>query len=378
MTGLYIHIPFCASRCVYCGFYSTTRHALIGDYLGAIAKEMQLRKREAEGAIRTVYIGGGTPSQLTVEQVEHLLCSIEKTWELTPDVEITMECNPEDITEAYAAGLARLPVNRVSLGVQTFSDKQLRFLRRRHDSRQAQRAIERLRKAGFGNISIDLMFGFPTGTITDWEDDLRHALQLEVEHISAYSLMYEADTPLHNMLQQGKIRALDDDACRQMFELLINRLEDAGYEHYEISNFAKPKRRSRHNSSYWQGLPYIGIGAAAHSYDKVSRQWNVANLREYMQGIETNNRLFERETLDRRTRYNDLITTALRTREGIFIRQTRDEFGENYARYLLECAERSLSRHLLAIEGDRLHLTREGIFVSNDVMSDLIALETPE
>lgn len=377
MAGLYVHIPFCASRCIYCGFYSTTLPALITDYLSATGREMQLRKHYLDEPVSTIYLGGGTPSQLSPHQTEQIFCDIDRTWGLAHAEEVTMECNPDDVTEEYAAQVATLPINRISLGIQTFSDERLRFLHRRHDTRQARRAVELLRKAGFDNISIDLMFGFPGETLNEWRDDIRQALQLDVEHISAYSLMYEEGTALFRMLETGKIDELDDEISKNMYELLVGELEQNGYEHYEISNFAKPDYRSRHNSSYWKGIPYIGIGAAAHSYDRTSRQWNVADIQQYIRGINDGSCVFEREELDLRTRYNDMITTALRTCEGISMPLVRNDFGENYARYLLKSAEKSIVQHLLTLEDDHLRLTREGVFVSNDVMSDLIALTTP-
>lgn len=377
MAGLYVHIPFCASRCIYCGFYSTTLPALITDYLSATGREMQLRKHYLDEPVNTIYLGGGTPSQLSPHQTEQLFCDIDRTWGLAHAEEVTMECNPDDVTEEYAAQVATLPINRISLGIQTFSDERLRFLHRRHDTRQARRAVELLRKAGFDNISIDLMFGFPGETLNEWRDDIRQALQLDVEHISAYSLMYEEGTALFRMLETGKIDELDDEISKNMYELLVGELEQNGYEHYEISNFAKPAHRSRHNSSYWKGIPYIGIGAAAHSYDRTSRQWNVADIQQYIRGINDGSCVFEREGLDLRTRYNDMITTALRTCEGISMSLVRNDFGENYARYLLESAEKSIAQRLLTLDDDHLRLTHEGVFVSNDVMSDLIALTTP-
>jgi len=377
MAGLYVHIPFCASRCIYCGFYSTTLPALITDYLSATGREMQLRKHYLDEPVSTIYLGGGTPSQLSPRQTEQLFCDIDRTWGLAHAEEVTMECNPDDVTEEYAAQVATLPINRISLGIQTFSDERLRFLHRRHDTQQARRAVELLRKAGFDNISIDLMFGFPGETLNEWRDDIRQALQLDVEHISAYSLMYEEGTVLFRMLETGKIDELDDEISKNMYELLVGELEQNGYEHYEISNFAKPAHRSRHNSSYWKGIPYIGIGAAAHSYDRTSRQWNIADIQQYIRGINDGSCVFEREELDLRTRYNDMITTTLRTCEGISMPLVRNDFGENYAHYLLESAEKSIAQRLLTLDDDHLRLTREGVFVSNDVMSDLIALTTP-
>lgn len=245
-----------------------------------------------------------------------------------------MECNPDDVTEEFCETLKLLPVNRVSMGAQTFSDHRLRFLHRRHNAAEVKTAVERLRGIGIRNISIDLMFGFPQETLADWQSDITAAINLGVEHISAYSLMYEEGTTLYRMLEQGKIEEIDEETSRQMYEQLISQLTEAGYEHYEISNFARPGKRSHHNSSYWHEIPYIGIGAAAHSYKrngKAMRSWNVDDISEYISRINQGELPSESETLDLNTRYNDLITTALRTSDGIDIEKTKQEFGTELA-----------------------------------------------
>jgi oxygen-independent coproporphyrinogen-3 oxidase len=254
------------------------------------------------------------------------------------------------------------------MGVQTFSDDRLRFLHRRHTVKQVEEAVKRIRDCGIKNISIDLMFGFPNEKTSEWEEDIRHALSLNVEHISAYSLMYDEGTRLDEMRKQHLLKELDEEVSLQMYEMLMDRLTLAGYEHYEISNFALPGYRSRHNSSYWQNTPYIGIGAAAHSYDLHKRQWNIADIREYMDSIEKGIIPCEYEVIDEDIRYNDLITTALRTKEGICL----NVLPEKYKSYLIRNAHRHIENQLLAIDDGRLHLTRKGIFVSDDIMSDLI------
>ena len=280
-----------------------------------------------------------------------------------------MECNPDDVSESLAQLLVECGVNRVSMGVQTFSDERLRFLRRRHSSSQIAPAVETLRKAGVGNISIDLMFGFPGETMAEWQEDLDKALALGVEHLSAYSLMYEEGTPLTRMLDEGRIKALDDETCRSMYYTLIDKLAAAGYEQYEISNFCKPGFRSQHNSDYWCPWEkhYLGLGAGAHSYDGTTRSWNVCDVEKYIMGEPK-----EFEVLDDDMRYNDLITTALRTREGIDLDVVRDWLGEEYRSYLLSNAHKAIENGCLAIEGNRISLTRKGLYVSNDVMSELV------
>lgn len=372
MAGLYIHIPFCESRCIYCGFYSTTLAQLKEQYVEAVCKEASntLRFINAFGNFSTVYLGGGTPSQLSPALLHRLFEHLEIGDEAnSKELEITMECNPDDLTDNYAAALRDLPVNRISMGAQTFSDDRLRFLHRRHTSRQVSEAVERLRHIGIDNISIDLMFGFPGETLCDWEADIQQALTLQVEHISAYSLMFEEGTPLYALREQGKVKEVDEELSLKMYETLIDRLTAAGYEHYEISNFARPGFHSRHNSSYWDGTPYIGLGAAAHSYDIDSRWWNISNVREYIRRVQHDESpIEETEVLNDETRYNDAVMTALRTREGLPL----ERLSESQRQYLLSQARPHLERQLITMEDNHLRLTRQGLFVSDMVMSDLM------
>lgn len=368
MAGLYIHIPFCASRCVYCGFYSTTLKNRYQEYVDAVQKELCLRKDYLRGeAIQTIYIGGGTPSQLPILELTRLINAITNHLSPITQTEFTIECNPDDITPEYAKSLALLGINRVSMGAQSFSDERLRFLNRRHKAQQVRDAVVVLRNNGIENISIDLMFGFPDETLDDWRYDIDEALKLHVNHISAYSLMYEEGTLLYRMLEEGKIEEIDEETSRQMYEMLIDMLTSNGYEHYEISNFALPGYRSRHNSSYWQGIPYLGLGVAAHSYNRNSRQWNIDDVYIYIKKVNEGVIPSETEVLTDDEKYNDLITTALRTREGLRIEQ-----AGRYKDYLLSNAQPQIKRGLLALEDNRLHLTRKGLFVSDDVMSELI------
>lgn len=382
MAGIYLHIPFCRSRCIYCDFYSTTQLEWRQRYVDALCREMAIRRffiPESMG-IDTVYFGGGTPSQLTVEQLKQLFIYINKVYgsQLSnhqdgkgKSPEITIEVNPDDMTEEFAKALKELPVNRVSMGAQTFDDERLRFLKRRHTAEQVRTAVKRLREAGIRNISIDLMYGFPGETLCDWQRDIDAALALEAVHLSAYCLMIEEGTPLYLQVHKGdgsRCVLCDEELERQMYETLIDRLTAAGYEHYEISNFARPGFRSRHNSSYWTGIPYIGLGAAAHTYDGKGRQWNVADIRQYMEGIESGTPCFEREELDEDTHYNDTVTVALRTREGICL----DNLSKRHRLHFMECARKYIDSGLLQQQGNRVSLTRSGLFVSDMVMSDLM------
>ena len=372
MAGIYVHIPFCRSRCLYCGFYSTTNLDLRQRYVDTLYKEMRLRRDYIQAPFSTVYIGGGTPSMLGDSNLQSLFHHIYNVFDIEADAEVTIECNPDDITPDFAQMLAGLPVNRVSMGAQTFSDERLRFLRRRHDATETDRAVELLRQAGIRNISIDLMFGFPDETLDEWSCDISHALALGVEHISAYSLMYEEDTPLTAMLKRGTIKEVDEETSLAMYETLARRLKAAGYEHYEISNFARPGFRSRHNSSYWQQTPYIGIGAAAHSFDMKSRQWNVAHLSKYIESVNSGVIPMEREELDSDTTFNDIVTTALRTSEGINLNAMEQRLGTEYKDAVIAASTKHIRNGLMEISDNHLRLTSKGIFISDSIMSDLM------
>lgn len=376
MPGLYMHIPFCESRCIYCDFYSTTDKKRQAEYIGALHLEYRQRRNEILADGRqwdTIYIGGGTPSTLPPDMLRMLLAiPADDIGESTK--EITLECNPDDITPEYAAALNELPVNRVSMGAQTFDDNRLRFIRRRHSSSQIAEAVGNLRQAGFSNISIDLMYGFPDETVDDFRHDIEKALALDVPHISAYCLMYEEDTALYRMLEQGKITEIDEETERRMYEMLICMLQDAGYEHYEISNFARPGYRSRHNSSYWNLTPYLGIGAAAHSFDgKAMRSSNPLHLIKYIKAISDGRLPMEREHLSAEECYNDYIMLRLRTAEGIDLNVIEHLFGLSLRKQTEQIAIPFIAGGLLAYQsGNFIHLTKKGMFVSNMVMSEFM------
>ena len=365
MSGIYAHIPFCKSRCIYCGFYSTTLLSLQDDYVDAMLRELDNRRDYLpDEPVTTIYIGGGTPSMLSSHNLSRL-CRQLKEFTGSSLQEFTVECNPDDITPQLASLLYSLGVNRVSMGAQTFSDERLAFIHRRHKAHQVKEAIENLRNAGITNISIDLMFGFPDETVENWKCDIEQALSLGVQHISAYSLMYEEGTSLYILLENGKVKEINEEVSLEMYDTLINLLSDVGYEHYEISNFALPGYRSKHNSSYWKRIPYLGIGAAAHSYNLTSRQWNVSDVKLYIKG---DNIVEDCELLDDIEQYNDLITTALRTREGIDL----GTLSETDRQFLVKAASKSIEQGNLITENNHLHLTRKGLFISDAVMVELI------
>lgn len=373
MAGIYIHIPFCKTRCIYCDFYSTTRSELKSRYIHALCRELAERRDYLQGeTVETVYFGGGTPSQLAEEDFRQVFGTIEQVYGMAGVKEITLEANPDDLTEEYAGMLHSLPFNRISMGVQTFDDPTLKLLKRRHNAAQASEAVQRCRRAGFGNISIDLIYGLPGETDERWESDLRQAVELDVEHISAYHLIYEEGTPLHEMLQKHTVSQVSEESSVHFFSSLIDTLSAAGYEHYEISNFCKPGMYSRHNTSYWQGIPYLGCGPSAHSFNGESREWNVASLDDYLASVEGGKRLHETELLDRETRYNEFIITGLRTQWGISTDELKDKFGERLWQYCLTQARLYLENGKLQLQDNRLKLTREGIFISDGIMSDLL------
>ncbi len=372
MAGIYAHIPFCKSRCIYCGFYSTTLLPLRDRYVEALCKEMELWEGYINEPFSTIYLGGGTPSVLTRQQLEDIFHNIYNVFPIEDNAEVTIECNPDDITLEFAEFLKTTPVNRISMGVQTFSEERLRFLHRRHNVEEVKNAVKILRSAGMRNISIDLMFGFPYETLDEWQNDISEALKLDVEHISAYNLMYEDGTLLGNMLEKGDVKEISEELSLAMYDELVDRLTAAGYEHYEISNFARKDCRSRHNSSYWRQVPYIGLGAAAHSYDVCSRQWNVSDVEQYIREINKGNIPMEREQLDEDTKVNDLITTALRTCEGIDLNMVETVYGKKYKDNILNSAKSHIEAGMLETKGDNLRLTRKGIYVSNTIMSDLM------
>ncbi|MBP3516840.1 MAG: radical SAM family heme chaperone HemW [Parabacteroides sp.] len=373
MAGLYIHIPFCTKRCLYCDFFSNTDMKFKEPYVKAVIREMELRQEYIQGEpLETIYFGGGTPSQLQRPDFERIFEAADRLFGIRSCKEITLEANPDDMTPEYMASLRDLPFNRISMGVQSFQEKDLRFLNRRHDREQALRAVGLCKENGIPNISIDLIYGLPGQTLEEWQENLDEAIRLDIPHISAYHLIYEEGTALYRLLEAGKVTPVDEELSVTLFSTLIHKLSEAGYLHYEISNFARPGYLSRHNSSYWTGKRYIGIGPSAHSYNGESRQWNISSLPRYLQGIETGTPDTEREELDIHTKYNDFIITGLRTMWGIRIADIREQFGEEKQAYLERQAATYLRQGLLIRQDGTLALSEKGIFISDGIMSDLL------
>lgn len=373
MSGLYIHIPFCASRCIYCGFYSTTRHELKDRYVDALCREMEMRgKSEGSSSLRTLYIGGGTPSQLSILQIGRILDSADSIFGLSGIEEATIECNPDDISGEFLSGIMGTAIDRISIGIQSLDDDILKRIHRRHTAAEALNAIKSCKSAGFINISADLIYGLPGQTAASFKEDLQTLADLEVPHISAYCLSYEEGTPLHRMLADGKIRQTPDDVCADMYGILCTTLENNGYEHYEISNFCRPGYRSRHNSSYWNRTEYIGIGAAAHSFNGRTRRWNISDIDKYISGILSGKPLFGQEHLTDTDRYNETLMLSLRTSDGLSINDIQQNFGKDAVERLLGSASKWIENGDL-IPGDdgRIRLTESGLFRGDGIVSSM-------
>ena len=376
MFSLYIHVPFCATRCVYCDFFSNTDTRYKEPYLRAIEKEMELRGEYIDDdTLETIYLGGGTPSRLSGNDLERIFNAISRRFSIAEGAEITLEANPDDIRPDYLSALRDLPINRISMGIQSFRPEDLRLLNRRHDREQAIRAVELCQAHGFTNLSIDLIYGLPGQTPEAWEENLRQAIRLGTPHLSAYHLTYEEGTALYKRLQTGQVEPVDEEVSVTLFHILTERMAEAGFQHYEISNFARPGFHARHNSAYWTGKPYLGLGPSAHSYNRTSREWNVASLPLYLRGVESGQPATERETLDLPSRYNDFIITGLRTMWGISLDKLRTEFGEALLAYCQKRARPYIQRGLLRQENDRLALSQAGILLSDGIMSELMYIK---
>ena len=375
MAGIYIHVPFCKSRCIYCDYFTSANEVEMDSYVKALGKEITNRKDELSNeVIKTIYFGGGTPSRLQFSHFDYIFKTIFQNYTINSSVEITIEANPDDLSTTYVDMLSELPFNRMSIGIQSFDDNELKFLSRRHDAKRAIDSVEYCQAKGFSNISIDLMYGLPKQTIEIWENSLEQACKLNIQHISAYHLIYEEKTKLYNLLQAGKVNPVEEDSSLEMFEMLIDKLEKEGFEHYEVSNFAKKGLISQHNTSYWKSEKYMGLGPAAHSFDGEHRWWNVSSLPKYINGINNDEPDFEIEDLDLSTKYNEYIITGLRTKWGINLEELKTKFGEERGDYFLKGAEKYLRLNHMSKNNNNITLTRAGIFIADGIVSDLMVV----
>jgi len=376
MPGIYIHIPYCKQKCHYCNFYSLATTRYRDELVPALIHEMNLQQEYLNSkTISTIYFGGGTPSILKVSDVQKLLSAIYSFFPVDENVEITLEANPDDLSKQKLSELKAIGINRLSIGIQSFEDKDLQFLHRNHTGRQAVNSIKRSQEAGFSNLSIDLIYGIPSLDSVHWESNLLRALELNVPHISAYALTVEERTPLAVSISRGKLPEIDESAQEQHFNILVDLLEAHGYLHYEISNFCRPGSFSRHNSAYWKGDTYLGIGPSAHSYNGISRQWNVSNLALYYESIRQEKVHFEREMLSLAQRFNEYIMTSLRTMWGANLNVVQKEFGHEWVKQALSDSAKFLENDQLEIKDHVLYLTRKGKFLADGIASEFFRVD---
>jgi oxygen-independent coproporphyrinogen-3 oxidase len=374
MSGIYIHIPFCKQACHYCDFHFSTSMKKKEEMVLAIAKELQMRKTEFENEmVETIYFGGGTPSVLTIDEIRYLIDAVYDNYKVSENPEITLEANPDDLSSERIIELSNSPINRLSIGIQSFFEDDLKMMNRAHNSAEAQKCLVEATKY-FDNISLDLIYGIPGMSNEKWKQNIETALSFGVPHISSYALTVEPKTALKKLIQTGKIAKPNDELAQEHFAILVETLEANDFIHYELSNFGKANYFSKNNSAYWLGKKYLGIGPSAHSYDGVSRSWNVSNNTLYLKSIQEDKLPNEVEVLSITDRYNEYIMTGLRTIWGVSLDRIETEFGSKYLEYLLKQAQKFLTDDLLSIENNILKPTPKGKFLTDGIASDLFYL----
>ena len=374
MSGIYIHIPFCKQSCYYCNFYFSTSLKKKTELLDCLVKEIDLRKSELNNDIvETIYFGGGTPSILSTEEINRLIEAVYNNFDVVEHPEITLEANPDDLSEEKIKELAASKINRLSIGVQSFFERDLKLMNRAHNAEESKKCLQ-IATQYFSNISVDLIYGIPDCSNEQWTANILTVLSFGVPHISSYALTVEPNTALERFIDKGVIKNVDDDKAEEQFLILTNELDAAGFIHYELSNFGKENFFSKNNSAYWLGKSYLGIGPAAHSFNGVERSWNVQNNTKYIKDIVENKLPIQRETLSVIDRYNEYVMTGLRTIWGVSFSRIELDFGNNYAKYLKMQAQKYIDQELLCIENDILKTTRKGKFLSDGLASDLFML----
>lgn len=381
MSGIYIHIPFCKQACHYCDFHFSTSMKKKEEMVLAIAKEIQMRKSEfalldgarSDATIETIYFGGGTPSVLTSEEINFLITEVYKNYSVSENPEITLEANPDDLSSERIIELSKSRINRLSIGIQSFFEEDLQLMNRAHNSAEAKKCLEEATQY-FDNISLDLIYGIPAMSNEKWKQNIETALSFGIPHISSYALTVEPKTALNKLIQTGKIAAPKDEVAQEHFSILVEMLENNSFIHYELSNFGKENYFSKNNSAYWLGKKYIGIGPSAHSYDGVSRSWNVSNNSIYIKSIQENKLPNETEILSIADRYNECVMTGLRTIWGVSLDRIGTEFGSEYLEYLNKQAQKFLDDDLVFIEKNILKPTPKGKFLTDGIASDLFYL----
>ena len=371
MAGIYIHIPFCKSACHYCNFHFSTSSKQIEPLVECLIKEIELRKSDTNQTIDTIYFGGGTPSILSALQIENIVKAIQHNYTVNAAAEITLESNPDDITEDKLQQWKSIGINRLSIGIQSFREEDLLWMNRAHNAQQAHDCIKLAQEYGFHNITIDLIYGVPNLSNEQWIENIHKALKLNISHLSCYALTIEPKTALDKLIKSHKKEPVDADKQAEQFIILMNELQAAGYEHYEISNYAIPGFRSKHNSSYWQGIHYIGIGPSAHSYNGNSRQWNIANNSLYIQSINNNTLPSEIEILTMDEQYNEFVMTSLRTMEGINLNKLATIFGSDKLTYTQQEIIKWINSGHVIVINNHIILTQTGKLMADGIASDL-------
>ena len=375
MSGIYIHIPFCKQACHYCDFHFSTSLKKKSELVSALQNELVLRKNELPNEpIKTIYFGGGTPSLLNLEELTAIFKTIYTEFTIAENPEITLEANPDDLSEEKINELANSKINRLSIGVQSFFEEDLKLMNRAHNAEEALNSIK-LARSKFDNISVDLIYGIPGMSNERWQKNIQILLDLDIPHISSYSLTVEPNTALQKFIEKGKIKPVDDAVAAQHFETLRTVLKNAGFEHYEFSNYGKPGYFSQNNTAYWLGKPYLGIGPSAHSYDGNSRKWNIANNTLYIKAIERSELPLEVEELSITDRYNEYIMTRLRTYFGVDLVEVESKFGKEYLEYLKEQSVVLFEKEFLRIENNVMHITEKGTFLSDGIAADLFYID---
>jgi len=374
MSGIYIHIPFCKQACHYCDFHFSTSMKKKDEMVLALAKEISIRKDEFENEIvETIYFGGGTPSVLTNEEINFLISEVYKNYKVAENPEITLEANPDDLSSERILALSKSPINRLSIGIQSFYENDLKMMNRAHNSAEAIKCLQEATQY-FDNISLDLIYGIPGMSDEMWKKNIETALSFGIPHISSYALTVEPKTALRKLIDIGKIAEPQDETASNHFMILVETLQKKGFIHYELSNFGKENYFSKNNSAYWLGKKYIGIGPSAHSYDGEKRGWNIANNSLYLKAIENNELPIENEILTVSDRYNEYIMTGLRTIWGVSLERIEKEFGVDYLDYLQKQSQKFLDDELLSIENNILKPTAKGKFLTDGIASDLFYL----
>ena len=370
MAGIYIHIPFCKQACHYCDFHFSTSVKKKHELVHSLCRELELRKSELKETVETIYLGGGTPSLLTAEELDLLLECVYANYTISNAPEITLEANPDDLTPEKIRELSDSKVNRLSIGIQSFFEEDLTMMNRAHNAKEALECIENA-IPHFNNITIDLIYGIPGMTRDRWLENIRTAISFGVPHLSCYALTVEPKTALDSFIKKGLMAPLDDALAQEHYNLLIEETEKMGFINYEFSNFGKEGYQSQNNMAYWRGKSYLGIGPSAHSYDGTVRSWNINNNTKYIKSIEKNQLPIEREVLSEKDKYNEYIMTRLRTQWGVSLREVDENFGRDYRKYLMTQAQRSIENELLSLENNILTITKKGKFLCDGIAADL-------